>query len=100
MNANQTNWVDHISMVEFNYNNIKHLRTGFSLFMVISEMEPLSLIDLALQGTSVKDGDEGEVVKTKLFFEERKQVLELAKETLRRAQKSITKSKRTKTEGR
>ena len=59
--------------------------------MVVFETEPLSPIDLALQGTSVKDGDEGEVMETKLFLEERKQILELAKETLRRAQKRYKK---------
>ena len=59
--------------------------------MVVLGTEPLSPIDLALQGTSVKDGDEGEVVETKLFLEERKQILELAKETLRRAQKRYKK---------
>ena len=91
MNADQTDWTDHISMAEFNYNNTKHLRTGFNLFMVVFGMEPLSLIDLALQGTSIKDGDEGEVVETKLFLEERKRFLELAKETLRRAQKRYKK---------
>ena len=55
-------------------------------------------ITLALQGTSVKDGDEGEVVETKLFLEERKRILELAKETLRRAQnryeKQVNKNRR------
>ena len=58
---------------------------------MVSGTEPLSPIDLALQGTSVKNGDEGEVVETKLFLEERKQILELAKETLRRAQKRYEK---------
>ena len=62
MNADQTNWVDHINMAEFSYNNTKHSGTGFSPFMVVFGTEPLSPIDLALQGTSVKDGDEGEVV--------------------------------------
>ena len=82
MNADQTDWVDHIRMAEFSYNNAKHLGTGFSPFMVVFGTEPLSPIDLALQGTLVKDGDEGEVVETKLFLEERKRILELAKETL------------------
>ena len=91
VNLDQADWVDHISMAEFSYNITKHLGTGFSLFMVVSGTEPLSLIDLALQGTSVKDGDEGEVVETKLFLEERKRVLELAKETLRRAQRRYKK---------
>ena len=68
-------------------NNTKYSGTRFSPFMVVSGTEPLSPIDLALQGTSVKDGDEGEVVETKFFLEERKRILELAKETLRRAQK-------------
>ena len=45
-------------------------------------MEPLSPIDLALDRTLFKDGDEGKVVETKLFLEERKRILELAKETL------------------
>ena len=84
-------WADHISMAEFSYNNTIHSRTGFSPFMVVSETEPLSPIDLALQGTSVKDGDEGEVVEIELFLEERKQILELAKETLQRAQKRYKK---------
>ena len=74
-------------MAEFSCNNIKHSGMGLSPFMVVSGTEPLSLIDLASQGISVKDGYEGEVVETKLFLEERKQILELAKETLRRAQK-------------
>ena len=91
VNADQTDWADHISMAEFSYNNTKHSGTGFSPFMVVSGTEPLSPIDLALQGTSVKDGDEGEVVETKLFLEERKRILELAKETLRRAQKHYEK---------
>ena len=51
MNAHQTDWVDHLRLVEFSYNNTKHLKTGFSLFMVVSGTEPLSPIDLALQGT-------------------------------------------------
>ena len=64
---------------------------GFSPFMVVSGTEPLSLIDLALQGTSVKDGDEGKVVETKLFLEECKRILELANETLQRTQKHYKK---------
>ena len=91
-------WADHISMAEFNYNNTKHSGTGFSPFMVVSGTKPLSPIDLALQGTSVKDRDEGEVVETKLLLEERKQILKLAKETLRRAQnhyeKQVNKNRR------
>ena len=82
VNADQIDWADHISMAEFSYNNTKHSRTGFSPFMVVFKTEPLSPIELALQGTSVKNGDEGEVVETKLFLEERKRILELAKETL------------------
>ena len=91
VNADQTDWADHISMAEFSYNNTKHSRTGYSPFMVVSRTEPLFPIDLALQGTSIKDGYEGEVVETKLFLEERKQILELAKETLQRAQERYKK---------
>ena len=53
--------------------------------------KPLSPIDLTLEGTLIKDGDEGEVIETKLFLEERKRILELAKETLRSAQKRYKK---------
>ena len=84
VNADQTNWADHLSMAEFGYNNTKHLGTGFNPFTVVSGTEPLSLVDLALHRTSVIDGDEGKVVETKLFLEERKLSLELAKKTLRR----------------
>ena len=59
-------------MAEFRYNNTKHSRTGFSPFMEVFGTEPLSPIDLALQGTSIKDGDEGEVMGTKLFLDKRK----------------------------
>ena len=48
MNEDQTDWADHISMAEFDYNNIKHSKTDFSPFMVVSRTEPLSPIDLAL----------------------------------------------------
>ena len=34
VNADQTDWADHISMAEFNYNNTKHSGMGFSPFMV------------------------------------------------------------------
>ena len=67
VNADQTDWADHISMAEFSYNNTKHSGTGFSPFMVVSGTEPLSPIDLAFQKTLVKNGDEGEVVETKIF---------------------------------
>ena len=72
VNADQTDWVDHISMAEVSFNNTKYSGTEFSPFMVVSGTEPLSPIDLALQGTLIKDGDEGEVVETKLFLEEHK----------------------------
>ena len=58
VNVDQTDWADHISMAEFSYNNTKYSGTGFSPFMVVSGTEPLSPIDLALQGTSVKNRDE------------------------------------------
>ena len=64
----KTDWADHISMAEISSNNIKHLGMAFSPFMVVFGTKPLSPIDLALQGTSIKDGDEGEVVETKLFL--------------------------------
>ena len=60
--------------------------------MVVFGTKPQSPIDLALQGTTIKDGDEDEVVETKLFLEERKRILELAKETLQRAQKRYKKT--------
>ena len=76
MNADETVWANHISVAEFSYNNTKHSETGFSMFMGVSEMEPLSPIDLALHETLIKDGNEGEVVETKLFLEEWKRILE------------------------
>ena len=36
VNVNQTDWADHISMEEFNYNNTKHSGTRFNPFMVVS----------------------------------------------------------------
>ena len=54
MNADQTDWANHISMAEFSYNNTKHSGTGFSLFMVVFGTEPLSPIDLALHGLRLR----------------------------------------------
>ena len=48
MNVDQTNWANHLSMAKFSYNNINHLGTGFSQFMVVLGAEPLFPIDLAL----------------------------------------------------
>ena len=48
VNADQTDWADHISMAEFSYNDTKQSGTGFSQFMVVLRTEPLSPIDLAL----------------------------------------------------
>ena len=78
-------------MAEFSYHNTKHSGPEFSPFNVVSGTEPLSPIDLALHGTSVKDGDEGEVIETKLFLEESKRILELSKEALQRTQKCYEK---------
>ena len=38
-------------MTEFNYNNIKHLKTGFNPFKVVSGTEPLSRTDIIIYGT-------------------------------------------------
>ena len=54
VNADQTDWADHISMAKFNYKNTKHSGTGLSPFMVVSGTEPLSPIDLALQKLRLK----------------------------------------------
>ena len=89
VNTDQTDWADHISMTEFSYNNTKHSGTRFSSFIVVSRTKPLSPIDLALQGTSVKDGDEGEVVETKLFPEERKRILEFSKGDFAKGSKAL-----------
>ena len=48
MNADQTDWVDHISMAEFSYNNTKQSGPEFSPSMVVSGTEPLSPINLVL----------------------------------------------------
>ena len=50
VNADQTDWADHISMAEFSYNNTEHSGTRFSPFMVVFGTEPLSPTDLALTG--------------------------------------------------
>ena len=92
MNADQTDWADHISIAEFSYNNTKHSGTGFSPFMMVFGTEPLSPIDLALQGTSVKVGDEGEVVETKLFFGGAQANLGVSKGDLAKGSKALQKA--------
>ena len=91
MNADKTDWADHISMVEFNYINIKYSGNGFSLFMVVLRTELLFYVDLALKGTSVKDRDEGEVVETKFFLEGAQSNIGVSKEDLAKGSKRLQK---------
>ena len=51
VNADQTDWTDHISMAEFNYNNTKHSRTGFSIVGGVLVRQSLNLESQSKQAT-------------------------------------------------
>ena len=48
VSKNQTDWEHDLPLIEFAYNNAKHVSTGFSPFMLINGFQPCSPITTGL----------------------------------------------------
>jgi hypothetical protein len=57
--ANQQDWVDHLELVEFYYNNSKHSATGSTSFQMVTGKSPIVPMTWAAHGQPPSDASEG-----------------------------------------
>jgi hypothetical protein len=84
--ANQQDWVDHLELAEFCYNNSGHSATGSTPFQMVTGKSPIVPMTWAAQGQPPGDGSE-EVLMVTRVDEERKRLWELAKTNLEKVHK-------------
>jgi len=84
--ADQQDWVDHLELAEFCYNNSKHSATGSTPFQMVTGKSPIVPMTWATQGQPSSDASE-EVPMVTQFDEERRHLWELAKVYLEKAHK-------------
>jgi hypothetical protein len=84
--TNQQDWVDHLELVEFCYNNSKHSTIGSTPFQMVTSKSPIVPITLATHGQPPRDVSE-EVPMVTQLDEERRRLWEVAKVNLEKAHK-------------
>ncbi len=84
--ANQQDWVDHLELAEFCYNNSKHSTTGSSPFQMVMGKSPIMPMTRAAHGQPLSDASE-EVPMVTQLDEERRRLWEVAKVNLEKAHK-------------
>jgi hypothetical protein len=84
--ADQQDWVDHLELVEFCYNNSEHSATGSTPFQMVTRKSPIVPMTWASQGQPSSDANE-EVPMVTQLDEERRRLWELAKTNLQKAHK-------------
>jgi hypothetical protein len=84
--ADQQDWVDHLELAEFCYNNSKHSATGSTPFQMVTDKSPIVPMTWAAQGQPPNDASE-EVPMVTQFDEERRRLWEVAKANLEKAHK-------------
>jgi hypothetical protein len=84
--ADQQDWVDHLELAEFCYNNSEHSATGSTPFQMVTGKSPIVPMTWATQGQPSGDASE-EVPMVTQLDEERKPLWELAKANLEKAHK-------------
>jgi len=82
--ADQQDWVDHLELVEFCYNNSKHLTTGATPFQMVTGKSPI--VPITWVGQPPSDASE-EVPMVTQFDEKRRRLWEMAKANLEKAHK-------------
>ncbi len=90
MATNQQDWVDHLELAEFCYNNLAHFAigsaTGSTPFQMVTGKSPILPMTWAAQGQPSNDVSE-EVPMVTQLDQERKRLWELAKANLEKAHK-------------
>jgi hypothetical protein len=56
--ANQQDWVDHLELIEFCYNNSEHFATGCTPFQMVTSKSPIVPITWAAHGQTPNDVNE------------------------------------------
>jgi len=84
--ADQQDWVDHLELVEFCYNNLEHSATGSTPFQMVTGKSPIVPMTWAAHGQPPSDSSE-EVPMVTQLDEERRHLWEVAKANLEKAHK-------------
>jgi hypothetical protein len=84
--TNQQDWVDHLDLAEFCYNNSEHSTTGSTPFQMVTGKSPIVPMTWAAQGQTSSDANE-EVPMVTQLDEERRHLWEVAKINLEKAHK-------------
>jgi hypothetical protein len=84
--GDQQDWVDHLELAEFCYNNSAHSATGFTPFQMVTGKSPIVPMIWASQGQTTSDASE-EVPMVTQLDEERRRLWEVAKTNLDKAHK-------------
>jgi hypothetical protein len=84
--ADQQDWVDHLELVGFCYNNSAHSATGSTPFQIVTGKSRIVPMTWAAQGQPSSDASE-EVPMVTQLDEKRKRLWELAKANLEKAHK-------------
>jgi hypothetical protein len=84
--ADQQDWVDHLELVEFCYNNSEHSATRSTPFQMVTGKSPIVPMTWAAQGQPPNDANEEVPVVTQLD-EERRHLWEMVKANLEKAHK-------------
>ncbi len=86
MTTDQQDWVDHLELAEFCYNNLEHFATGSTPFQMVTGKSLIMPMTWAAQGQTQSDASE-EVLMVTQLDEERWRLWELAKANLEKAHK-------------
>jgi hypothetical protein len=84
--ADQQDWVDHLELVEFCYNNLEHYATTSTPFQMVTGKSPIVPMTWAAHGQPPNDASEEMLVVTQLD-EERRHLWEMVKANLEKAHK-------------
>jgi hypothetical protein len=84
--TNQQDWVDHLELAEFCYNNLKHSATGSTPIQMVKGKSPIVPMTWASQGQPSSDASEEMPMVTQLD-EDRRRLWELAKANLEKVHK-------------
>ncbi len=86
MAADQQDWVDHLELTEFCYNNLEHSAIGSTPFQMVTGKSLIVPMTWAAQGQPSNDASE-EVPMVTQLDEERRCLWEVAKANLEKAHK-------------
>jgi hypothetical protein len=84
--TDQQDWVDHLELAEFCYNNSEHSAMGATPFQMLTDKSPIVPTTWAAHGQPPTDASE-EVLMVTQLDEERRRLWELAKTNLQKAHK-------------